>query len=309
MSNYDTAAPVQAGQPEPKRGLAGAVDIGKAIGSSLTQTAKRLSLRISFWSVVGTVALASSIYYFVFAESLYDSQAIISIQNKSSTSSGVSSILGSALGTGGSASQMTEVYEYIYSMEMLRKLDKEYGLRTLYSSSDRNPLWRLWWPTVDEDFLWFYQYMVQINSQTDVGIMTIDVLDYDRQRANKINKAIVAEAEKFINQMNMTMQAQTMRFARAELENAVKAVRTAKNPQEQAVAEMRLTAAQQALAAAEGAANQQSVFIVPISAPSLPTETTKPERLFDILTVTFLTALVYAVGFLMWSNVRDHRKA
>lgn len=309
MSNYDTAAPVQAGQPEPKRGLAGAVDIGKAIGSSLTQTAKRLSLRISFWSVVGTVALASSIYYFVFAESLYDSQAIISIQNKSSTSSGVSSILGSALGTGGSASQMTEVYEYIYSMEMLRKLDKVYGLRTLYSSSDRNPLWRLWWPTVDEDFLWFYQYMVQINSQTDVGIMTIDVLDYDRQRANKINKAIVAEAEKFINQMNMTMQAQTMRFARAELENAVKAVRTAKNPQEQAVAEMRLTAAQQALAAAEGAANQQSVFIVPISAPSLPTETTKPERLFDILTVTFLTALVYAVGFLMWSNVRDHRKA
>jgi capsule polysaccharide export protein KpsE/RkpR len=182
-------------------------------------------------------------------------------------------------------------------------------MRDMYSSPDRNPFWRLWWPSVDEDFLWFYQYMVQIDSQSDVGIMTIDVLDYDRHRANAINQAIVAEAEKFMNNMNATMQSQTMRFARTELENAVKAVRAAKDPQEQAVAEMRLSAAQQALATAEGAANQQSVFIVPVSIPSLPTETTKPERLFDIIAITFITALVYAVGFLMWSNVRDHRKA
>jgi capsule polysaccharide export protein KpsE/RkpR len=72
---------------------------------------------------------------------------------------------------------------------------------------------------------------------------------------------------------------------------------------------MRLSSAQQALASAEGAANQQSVFIVPISAPSVPTETTSPERLFNILSITFIAAIVYAVGFLMWSNVRDHRKA
>jgi len=309
MFNYDTTAQGRARPQEPRRGLAGAVDVGKQIGSSLKETARRLSLRVSFWSVVGTAAVVSSIYYFVFAESMYDSQAIISIQNKSSTSAGVGSLLGSALGTTSSASESTEVYQYIYSMDMLRKLEAKFHLREVYSSSERNPLWRLWWPSVDEDFLWFYQYMVSINSQTDVGIMTIDVQDYDLKRAHAINQMIVAEAEKFMNQMNATMQGQTMRFARAELENAVKAVRTAKDPQELAVAEMRLTAAQQALAAAEGAANQQSVFIVPISAPSVPTETTKPERLFDILTITFVTAVVYAVGFLMWSNVRDHRRA
>ncbi len=48
---------------------------------------------------------------------------------------------------------------------------------------------------------------------------------------------------------------------------------------------------------------------MPISAPSLPTETTEPQRIFNIVTITVLTALIYAVGFLMWSNVRDHRKA
>ena len=309
MSNLESAAARRVGEQERKGGVAGLVGVGKLVWSSLKATWLKLSLRISFWSVIGAVALTSSVYYFVFAESLYDSQVIISVQNKSSASAGVSSILGSALGTGGSASELTEVYQYIYSMDMLHVLDKRFHLRRTYASSERNPFWRLWWPSVDEDFLWFYQYMVQIDSQTDVGVMTIDVLDYDAKRAHAISEEIINQTEKFMNQINATMQAQTMRFARAELESAVKAVRAAKNPQDLAVAEMRLSAAQQALAAAEGAANQQQVFIVPISAPSMPTETTKPERLFDIVAITFVCALIYAVGFLMWSNVRDHRKA
>ena len=310
MSNlFDTTTTRGAEDEPPKGAISGVLGVTGTIWSSLRETWNRLRLRVSFWSVVGTAAVISTIYYFVFAESLYDSQTIFSIQNKSSTASGVSSILGSALGTSGTASESQQVYEYIYSMEMLRTLDKQFHLRDSYSSSERNPFWRLWWPSIDEDFLWFYQFMVQIDSQSDVGIMTIDVLDYDRNRAHEMGKTIVVESEKFMNRINATMQAQTMRFAQAELQNSVKAVQSAKNPQEQAVAEMRLSAAQQALAAAEGAANQQQVFIVPISAPSLPTETTKPERLFDILTITFVTGVIYAVGFLMWSNVRDHRRA
>lgn len=309
MSNLDTAAPARTGQDEPKRGLAGIWGVGKAFGGALKSTVGRISVRISFWTVIGMVALVTTIYYFVFAESLYDSQAIISIQNKAPVATGVSSILGSALGGTGSASELTETQSYIDSMEMLWKLDKQFHLRALYSSSDRNPFWRLWFPSVDENFLWFYQYMVEIDAQTDTGILTIDVLDFDRHQAQKINQTIVSESEKFMNQMNAIMGAQTTKFARTELENSVAAVKNAKDPQELSVAEMRLTAAQQALASAEGAANQQQVFIVPISAPSLPTETTRPERLFDIFSITFVSALIYAVGFLMWSNVRDHRKA
>ncbi len=308
MSNlYDGAAPIE-GDP-PKTGVTGLVGAGKTVWSALKETWGRLRIRVSFWSVVGAAAVISTVYYFVFAESLYDSQAILSVQNKSSSSSAVSSILSGTLGSGASASQLQEVQEYIDSMEMLKILDKQFHLRKIYSSSSRNPFWRLWWPDTDEDFLWFYQYMVQIDSQSDVGIMTIDVLDYDKARSHAISTAIVSEAEKFMNRINETMQAQTMKFAQVELGNAVKAVKVAADPEAQSVAELRLTAAQQALAAAEGSANQQNVFIVPISAPSYPTETTSPERLFNIISITFIAGVVYAVGFLMWSNVRDHRKA
>jgi capsule polysaccharide export protein KpsE/RkpR len=308
MSNlYDGAAPIE-GDP-PKTGVQGLVGAGKTVWSALKETWGRLRIRVSFWSVVGAAAVISTVYYFVFAESLYDSQAIISVQNKSSSTSAVSSILSGTLGSGASASQLQEVQEYIDSMEMLKVLDKKFHLRQIYSSSSRNPFWRLWWPDTDEDFLWFYQYMVQIDNQSDVGIMTIDVLDYDKARAHALATEIVAQSEKFMNGINETMQTQTMKFAQVELGNAVKAVQTASDPEAQSVAELRLTAAQQALAAAEGSANQQNVFIVPISSPSYPTETTSPERLFNIISITFIAGIAYAVGFLMWSNVRDHRKA
>ena len=307
MSNLFDSSNTTATQPN--SGLAGAAGVTGAIWSSLKVTFERIGQRISFWSVVSVAALLSTVYYFAFAESLYDSQAILSIQNKGSAPSGVSSILGSALGTSGTAAQSQQIYDYIYSMEMLRTLDKKYHLRALYGSSERNPFWRLYWADTDENFLWFYQHMVELDSEADVGIMTIDVLDYDKARSHQIAETITQESEKFINDINTKMQTQTMRFARTELDSAVKAVQGSKNPQEQAVAEMRLTAAQQALASAEGAANQQTIFIVPISAPSLPTETTEPQRIFNIITITVLTALIYAVGFLMWSNVRDHRKA
>ncbi|MBV8976626.1 MAG: hypothetical protein JO261_16235 [Alphaproteobacteria bacterium] len=290
-------------------GLGGVLDAAGAVWAALKALLSGIAGRISFWSVVGTVALLCSTYYFVFAESLYDSQATLSIQNRAATSGGVSSIIGSALGTSGSSSQSQQIYDYINSMEMLRILDNKFHLRALYASSDRNPFWRLYWPNTDENFLWFYQQMISLDSQSDVGILVIDVYDYDRQRAHDIAETIAQESERFINNINATMQVQTMRFARSELDAAVRAVQSAKTPQEQAVAEMRLTAAQQALAAAEGAANQQQTFIVPISHASLPTETTEPQRLFNIVTITFLSAIIYAVGFLMWSNVRDHRKA
>ena len=305
MSNLDSSNAAT----EPRSGLAGVTGVGGVVWGSLRATFSRIGENISFWSVVGVTVILSTLYYCVFAESMYDSQAILSIQNKGASAGGAASILGSALGSSGSSSQQAQINDYIDSMEMLHILDAKYHLRALYRAPDRNPFWRLYLADIDENFLWFYQHMVAVDSDTDAGTMTIDVYDYDRNRAHEIAQTISLASEKFINDMNTKMQQQTMLFARGELSNAVKAVQDAKTTQDQAVAEMRLSAAQQALASVEGAANQQTIFLVPISAASVPTETTEPQRLFNIITITVITAIIYAVGFLMWSNVRDHRKA
>jgi capsule polysaccharide export protein KpsE/RkpR len=240
---------------------------------------------------------------------MYQSSAIVSVQNKSSIASGAGSVLSGVLGTSAGASQVEQLYQYIISPDMLKVLDQKFHLRKTYSSPERNPFWRLWWPSSDEAFLQFYQNMIDIEPDTTNSLLTITVLDYDARRSQAMGKEIVALCQKFMNAQSALMQSQTMKFAQDELGNAVKAVQAAKVPYEQQVAEIRLSAAQSALASATGAANSQQIFIIPVATPNLPTNATRPERILDIAGIALLTTLAYGVGFLMWANVRDHSKA
>lgn len=296
-----SAVPLSKGQD------ASGENAGEILGRLWQQYKKtwgQIASRVSFWTVVGTAACLSAVYYFVFAESLYESQTILSVQNKS-TGSVVSGFLGTSV-TGG---QVEQLYQYIISPDMLKVVDRKFHLRQVYASSERNPFWRLWWPASDDAFLRFYQNMVDVQPDTTDSILTVTVVDYDARRAHGIATAIVAQAQKFMNDQASVMQRQTMKFAQDELGNSVRAVQSAKIPYEQQVAELRLSAAQQALASATGAANAQQIFLLPVSSPQFPTNTTRPERLLDIAGITLLTALAYAVAFLMWANVRDHRKS
>ncbi|HSC19632.1 MAG TPA: hypothetical protein VLC74_12020 [Rhizomicrobium sp.] len=282
------------------RGAVGS--LGGRLWRQFRETWQQVLSRISFWTVVGLSICLSTVYYFVFAESLYDSQTILSIQNKSGSSS---SMLGGILGSSVGGSQVQQLYDYIISPDMLKLLDKKYQLRKSYSSPQRNPFWRLWWTSSDESFLSFYQNMIDVLPDTTNGLITVDVLDYNSHRAQALATDIMLESQRFINWQSAVMQAQTMKFAQTELENAVKAVAAAKVPYEREVAELRLSAAQQGLATATGIANQQQVFVIPVSRPTYPTYTTRPQRLLDIAGIALMVAVGYAVMFLMWANARD----
>lgn len=283
-------------------------EVAKRFWEQLKEFWHEILGRISFWTFLGTAVALSSVYYYVFAESLYDSNSIIAVQNKSSVATGASSVLGGVLGTSAGGSQTEQLYDYIISLDMAKILDKKFHLRQLYSSSARNPFWRLWWPASDDQFLDFYQSMIEVVPDTTNSLITIDVLDYDAQRSQAMAQEIVSESQKFINTQSGIIQRQTMKYAEDELQNAVRAVQSAKFPYEQQIAELRLTAAQQALAAAAAIANQQQVFVMPVSVPNRPTDSTRPTRLLDIAGIALIAAMTYAVGFLMWSNARDHRR-
>ena len=306
MADSYRASSVTVRQERELAGPPAAGDVAKRIWQQFRATWAEIASRISFWTVMAATVCLSSIYYFVFAESLYDSNTVISVQNKSASSM---STLGGLLGSAAGASQVEQLYQYITSYDMLKILDQKFHLRKIYSSEDRNPFWRLWWPQSDEAFLKFYQNMIEVQPDTTDSLITVDVLDYDKTRAHAIAAEILAQLQKFMNAQSAIMQAQTMKFAQDELGNAVKAVQAAKVPYEQSVAETRLTAAEQALATAAGMANAQQSFIIPVATPTVPTVTTRPQRLLDITGLTLVMALAYAVGFLMWANVRDHRKA
>jgi len=264
--------------------------------------------RMTFWTVVPIIGLVGLIYLFLFADSFYESESIVSLQNASSMTSSLTSLMGSSLLGSSSTSESGAVVAYIQSHEMLQILDKKFHLRQVYSASYLNPFWRLSTDASAEDFLQFYQGMVTVSVDSTTGLITIDVLDYDPKRAKEMNDTILSSAQTFVNNMSASMRVATIKYAQDQLTSATKSVENAQ-PYERSVAEAELTAAQQAMAAAQGLASQQQSFLVPVSNPTVPTDALTPDRLVDEAGVLLVATVLYMIAHLLISNVRDHRSA
>ena len=261
----------------------------------------------SFWNVVPLVGLFGFAYLYLFADPLYDSEALVTLQSASSMSSSLGSLGSSLLGGSTPPSQSGALIAYVQSHEMLSVLDKKFHLRQVYSAPGRNPFWRLASDASDADFLTFYQGMVTITQDQTTGILTIDVLDYDSNRAKQMQQIILASSEKFINDMSDEMRVVTVKYAQQQFAQAMKSVETAQ-PYQQAVAEAELAAAQQSMASASGLADEQQAFLVPVSSAVAPTDTAYPDRLLDEAAVLLAASVFFMIGYLLLANVRDHRR-
>lgn len=305
-----TRQPVRADVAGATMPVGGTGDTGGAIGrvsAASRQFFSWLRRKMTFWTVVPIVGLVGFVYLYAYTDSLYQSTAVVSLQNSSSTSSSLGSLVGSNLfGTTGSTTQSGAVVAYIESPDILKVLDKQFNLRKLYASPAHSPFWRLDADASDEDFLSFYQQMVTVSQDSSTLLITINALDYDANRAQKLCQAVVAASQKFVNGMSAVMSNATLKYAKDQLAIATKAVETAQ-PYERPVAEMELTAAQQALVSAQGLANQQQSFLVTVNAPNFPTDTTDPDRLVDEALILLCASAIYMVAHLLLANVRDHR--
>jgi len=268
-----------------------------------------LGRRFTFWTVVPIIGLVGFVYLYVFTDSLYQSSAVVDLQNSSSSSSSLSTIMGSSLfGSTAGNTQSGAVVAYIQSPDILKLLEKQFHLRKLYSAPKHSPFWRLDTDASDEDFLSFYQEMVTVNQDSTTLLITVNVLDYDAQRAQTICKAVIKASQDFVNGMNAVMSTATLKYAKDQLTAAIKAVETAQ-PYERPVAELELSAAQQGLVTAQSLANQQQSFLITVDAPNLPTDTTDPDRLVDEAIILIASSVIFMIAQLLLANVRDHRRA
>jgi capsule polysaccharide export protein KpsE/RkpR len=278
------------------------------VATGVRKTVDWLSELTSFWTIVPVAGLVGFIYLYGFTDSLYQSQSVIDLQNSSSSSSSLGSLVGSSLlGSSAGSSESGAVVQYIQSPDILKLLDKQFHLRQNYASKNHSLFWRLDEDASDEDFLSFYQQMVTVTQDSSTLLITVNVLDYDAKRAQAICNAIVQLSQKFVINMTLQMQVATLKYAQTQLKVATKAVETAQ-PFERPIAEMELTAAQQALVAAQGLANQQQSFLIAVQVPNFPTDTGDPDRLVAEASILLASAALYLVAHLLLANVRDHRR-
>ncbi|WP_409019938.1 chain-length determining protein [Brevundimonas vesicularis] len=74
------------------------------------------------------------------------------------------------------------------------------------------------------------------------------------------------------------------------------------------IAERRVTQAEAALLSAQQNATRQKLYLERIVEPSMPDKGTEPRRWRSILTVFASALLAYAIGWLVWAGIREHRQ-
>ncbi|WP_018152974.1 hypothetical protein [Leeia oryzae] len=96
--------------------------------------------------------------------------------------------------------------EYLLSGDMLRKLDNKLKLRRHYSDSRHDIFSRLWHEdTPMELFQRYFEKRVSVDYDEFVGVLRIKVQAYDAQTARAIAATLVAEGERYMNQLGHEM--------------------------------------------------------------------------------------------------------
>lgn len=192
----------------------------------LGRTARRINriFKYIFRTVYVFVAVCM-IYYGLFASNRYVSDAVVLVQNTDSTAGAASGtdLLSMLSGNSGGKSDQLILADYLTSLDILKKLDEKYDLRSHYASKDHDIVSRMW--DRDIEIEWFYRYFkdrVSVVYDDYNGVIRIEAQAYDPETALKISSFLVEEGENFMNDVSHAIANEQVAFLEGEVESARK---------------------------------------------------------------------------------------
>lgn len=173
--------------------------------------------------------LLTAIYYLAFAADRYVSESVLTVRQANQDQS---QIPGSALLLAGvtppSREETLYLQQYIHSLDLLKRLDTQFDLRTHYESESLDPFYRLWHGTSQEHFLDYYRSRVEVHFNDLASLLTVRVQGFEPTFAQKLNTAILEDSERFVNAFSQRMAREQMSFAETEMKGASDRLQQAK---------------------------------------------------------------------------------
>jgi len=184
---------------------------------------------LSFWVIVVPLALAL-VYFTVIAADRYVSETKISVKESGDvTASAVTGI--ASLLTGSNTNSREEtlyLMEYIHSLDMLNHLDSKLDLRAAYGAEKLDLIYRLWGDTSQEWFLSYYRNRVEVLFDDLTGLLTVRVQGFEPEFSQAVSREILAQSERFINEISHRLAREQLAFAEGELRKAADRMQIAK---------------------------------------------------------------------------------
>lgn len=192
---------------------------------ALSKAQKYLFNMRLFPRLIGLVligALLNIAYLAVFASDRYVSETSIIIRKTDSVSAPSIDIGMVIAGVAGvNRADQLLLREYLLSIDMLKKLDATLQLKAHYSDSSRDLVSRMWL----EDIEWFHRHYlsrVTIDYDDFAGVLRLKVQAYTPEMALAVSRALVAEGERYMNQLGHEMAEAQVSFLESQVSLAQK---------------------------------------------------------------------------------------
>ncbi len=193
-------------------------------------------MRRRHWGIVLSFVLCMLIpfvmvcfYLWAIAEDRYASVAGFTVRQEEG--GGASELIGGLAQLTGSnvASDGDILYEFILSQSLVRAVDASVGLSDHYSAYwTTDPVFALWPDPTIEDLEWYWSRVVRISYDKGSGLIDLRVLAFDPDKARQIAQEVVRRSQDIINELNEQAREDAMRYARADLDEAVERLKTAR---------------------------------------------------------------------------------
>ncbi|MGE4430272.1 MAG: hypothetical protein AB7E05_05955 [Sphingobium sp.] len=160
----------------------------------------------------------AGIYWLFIASDRYVSESHVIVQR--TELSAISSLDISTFLTGASTGNRGDqliLRDFLRSKDIVRKLDRELNLREHYSSWRIDPFSRMATDPTIEELHNYYLSRVSIEYDDYSGVLVVKVQGFDPGMAQKINKALVREGERFMNAMAHELARDQVAFLEKEV--------------------------------------------------------------------------------------------
>lgn len=199
-----------------------------------TLRGRRRRRRLMMGLTIGLPTCLAASYYGFIASDRYvsDTQMVISDAHGSSLSppsggggggSGTSSLMalsGLASSVGDTMNEYMMVYSYFTSIEAMEALDKQIGLRRLWSAGSIDYLSRLSPDAPQRDFYRYFTNHITVIADPTDPVMEVQVQGFSQADAQLIAKTLVRLAQQKLNEAYLHMEDDALGFARSEVVKA-----------------------------------------------------------------------------------------
>lgn len=179
-------------------------------------------ISFSFIAFVIIPIVVASVYYIFYASSQYVVETKFVIQSSKPAQVDMLGAIAGLAGTSSSAQDSYIAQEYIWSIDLLNKLDNKLKIKNHYSSNEYDMWARMNKGAALNDFLEYWKGSIDIEFDSTSGISTLNVTAFSDVMAYNIAITLLKEVEQHVNRLTERSRSDMLSFAKKELDLAEK---------------------------------------------------------------------------------------